>query len=111
MIKALREIDARENIVITRTVHNQKIGPSGALDDDIQEDSLKYQQNPIYKQILNDRDLAMDILDCFASDSEMIPVTEALGRISSEIKYACPPGFPVLLYGERINESHIKFFT
>ena len=40
----------------------------------------------------------------------MIPLNEALGRISCEIKYACPPGFPILLYGERIQESHIKLF-
>ena len=60
--------------------------------------------------MLNDRDLVLDIRDCFAGESEIIPLRDALGRISCEIKYACPPGFPVLLYGEKIQESHIKLF-
>jgi arginine decarboxylase len=65
----------------------------------------------LYKRVLNDRDLVLDIRDCFAGESELIPIGYALGRISCESKYACPPGFPVLLYGERIQESHIKLFS
>lgn len=63
---------------------------------------------PLYKKVLNDRDLVLDIRDCFASESEIVPIKDALGRISCEIMYTCPPGFPVLLYGERITENHVK---
>lgn len=46
----------------------------------------------------------MDIRDCFSKNSESVKVKDALGRISSEIKYKIHPVFlPVLLYGERIN--------
>jgi len=65
----------------------------------------------LYKKVLNDRDLVLDIRDCFAADSEIVSIDAALGRISCEIKYTCPPGFPVLLYGERISENHIKLFS
>ncbi len=74
------------------------MGPSGTL---LIQPESKYQQ-PLYKKVLNERDIVLDIRDCFAGDSEVIPLREALGRISCEIKYASPPGFPVLLYGERI---------
>ena len=47
--------------------------------------------------------LVKDIRDCFASETELILVGDsAVGRVSCEIRYECPPGFPVLLYGERI---------
>jgi arginine/lysine/ornithine decarboxylase len=88
------------------------MGVSSALQDDEEmADSALYGDQPLYKRILSDRDLVMDIRDCFAADSEVIPISEALGRISCEIKFACPPGFPVLLYGERIQDNHIKLFT
>ena len=57
----------------------------------------------MYVKILADRELVLDIRDCFASDTELIAVDDsAIGRISSEVRYECPPGFPVLLYGEKI---------
>ena len=40
-----------------------------------------------------------DILEVNAADSEEIPAIEAQGSISAEIKYRCPPGFPILVYG------------
>jgi len=33
-----------------------------------------------------------------------------MGRISAEIKYVCPPGFPVLVYGEEILPEHVELF-
>jgi arginine/lysine/ornithine decarboxylase len=30
--------------------------------------------------------------------------------ISAEIKYKCPPGFPVLVYGEEILQEHLELF-
>jgi arginine/lysine/ornithine decarboxylase len=50
-----------------------------------------------------------DIRDCFSSEIELIPVDDsAVGRISCEIRYECPPGFPVLLYGERIQKAQVE---
>jgi hypothetical protein len=51
-----------------------------------------------------------DILEVNAADSEEIPAIEAQGRISAEIKYRCPPGFPILVYGEDILAEHIELF-
>jgi arginine/lysine/ornithine decarboxylase len=45
-----------------------------------------------------------------SSDSEYLPASECLGKISAEIKYKCPPGFPVLIYGEVILQEHIELF-
>ena len=60
------------------------------------------QLNPIYKKILIKRRFMYDIREVLAADSEELPAGEAQGRISAEIKYKCPPGFPVLVYGEEI---------
>jgi len=45
-----------------------------------------------------------------AADSEELPASECLGKISAEIKYKCPPGFPVLVYGEEILAEHLELF-
>lgn len=45
-----------------------------------------------------------------AADSEELTAKEAVGRISAEIKYKCPPGFPVLVYGEEILAEHLDLF-
>lgn len=66
--------------------------------------------NPIYKKILLNRRYKVDIRDVLASDSELLPANECLGRISAEIKYKCPPGFPVLVYGEEILQEHVELF-
>ena len=109
LISALKDISANcEAVKVHESVHNSSLGASGALLD---EDSSEDEHQPLYKRVLNDRDLVLDIRDCFAGESEIIPIGSALGRISCESKYACPPGFPVLLYGERIQESHIKLFS
>lgn len=68
------------------------------------------QLNPIYKKILIKRRFMYDIREVLAADSEELPAGEALGRISAEIKYKCPPGFPVLVYGEEILAEHIELF-
>ena len=68
------------------------------------------QLNPIYKKILIKRRFMYDVREVLAADSEEIPAGDALGRISAEIKYKCPPGFPVLVYGEEILAEHIELF-
>jgi arginine/lysine/ornithine decarboxylase len=68
------------------------------------------QVNPIYKKILINRKFKFDVRDVLAADSEEVPAKEAVGRVSAEIKYKCPPGFPVLVYGEEILPEHIELF-
>ena len=52
----------------------------------------------------------MDVREVLAADSEELTAKEAVGRISAEIKYKCPPGFPVLVYGEEILAEHLELF-
>ena len=66
--------------------------------------------NPIYKKILINRRYKVDIRDVLAAESEELPAAECLGRISAEIRYKCPPGFPVLVYGEEILAEHVELF-
>jgi arginine/lysine/ornithine decarboxylase len=68
------------------------------------------QANPIYKKILIKRRFMYDVRDVLAAEVEEITAEEARGRISAEIKYKCPPGFPVLVYGEEILPEHIELF-
>lgn len=66
--------------------------------------------NPLYKSILINRRYKVDIRDVLAAESEELPASECLGRVSAEIRYKCPPGFPVLVYGEEILAEHIELF-
>lgn len=68
------------------------------------------QLNPIYKKILIKRRFMYDVREVLAADSEDLPAGDAIGRISAEIKYKCPPGFPVLVYGEEILAEHVELF-
>jgi hypothetical protein len=68
------------------------------------------QLNPIYKKILIKRRFMYDVREVLSADSEEISADEAVGRISAEIKYKCPPGFPVLVYGEEILVEHVELF-
>ena len=52
----------------------------------------------------------MDVREVLASDSEEIASADCLGRISAEIRYRCPPGFPILVYGEEILAEHLEIF-
>jgi arginine/lysine/ornithine decarboxylase len=49
--------------------------------------------------------------ECYNKEEEMIPFSEAVGRISLDIKSPCPPGCIVLDIGQRIKEEHLKFFN
>ena len=51
---------------------------------------------------------AMSIKKAGLSESEVIPTEQALGRICSKVVVACPPGVPVVVSGEIINENTIK---
>ena len=56
------------------------------------------------------RRFKLDVREVLAADSEELTAKEAIGRISAEIKYKCPPGFPVLVYGEEILAEHLELF-
>lgn len=71
-------------------------GKTEYVDDDIQE------VNPLYKKILILRKITTDLRDVLSSEIEVLPASECLGKISAEIRYVCPPGFPVQVYGEVI---------
>ena len=62
----------------------------------------------ILRKILNKRVIVMDIRDCFSSDTQTVAASQALGKISAEIKYECPLAVPILLFGERISEHHVQ---
>jgi len=46
--------------------------------------------------------------DVLSSEIELKPASECLGKTSAEIRYICPPGFPIQLYGEEILQEHIE---
>jgi arginine/lysine/ornithine decarboxylase len=64
--------------------------------------------NPLYKKILIQRKYKADLRDVLASEVEIRPASECLGKISAEIRYICPPGFPIQVYGEEILQEHIE---
>lgn len=80
-------------------------GIAGDICDDNEQVS---QQNPLYKKILIQRQIKMDLRDVLSQDAEHLPADQCLGRVSAEIKYVCPPGFPVLVYGEVILKEHCE---
>ena len=46
--------------------------------------------------------------DVLSSEVEVRASGECLGKTSAEIRYVCPPGFPVLVFGEVILKEHIE---
>jgi arginine/lysine/ornithine decarboxylase len=54
------------------------------------------------------RRLKLDYRDVIASESEDIFVSDAVGRISAEIKSNFTLNFPILLYGEEITTEHAE---
>jgi hypothetical protein len=44
------------------------------------------------------------------SPSEVIPVTESLGRILSTPSVGCPPAVPIIVCGEQIDANTIECF-
>ncbi len=47
--------------------------------------------------------------DAFLGDAEVVPVEEAVGRISCESIAGYPPGIPALLPGERITDETMRY--
>ncbi len=53
--------------------------------------------------------IKMTLREAYYSHKEVIPKSEAIGRISAEVIAECPPGISVLLPGELITEEHIPY--
>jgi arginine/lysine/ornithine decarboxylase len=56
-------------------------------------------------------DSVMSPRDAFFGHTEQIPVEQAAGRIAAEMVSPYPPGVPVLVPGERINEPTLDYLT
>lgn len=48
-------------------------------------------------QILLERKYKLDLREVLSGETELLPANECIGRVSAEIRYKCPPGFPVLV--------------
>ncbi len=49
--------------------------------------------------------------EAYFSPKEIIPKSEAVGRLSGEVVAECPPGISILLPGELITEAHLPYLT
>ena len=47
----------------------------------------------------------------YFSEKEIIPKSEAVGRLSGEVVAECPPGISILLPGELITEAHLPYLA
>ena len=52
----------------------------------------------------------LNIREAIFSQSEKIPVSEALGRICAAPTVACPPAIPIAVSGEKIGMHAIQLF-
>lgn len=52
----------------------------------------------------------LSIREAIFSPSEMIDVTEAVGRICASPTVSCPPAIPIAVSGERIGDEAVKLF-
>ena len=69
-----------------------------------------YLENKKYMPMLTPI-IKMTLREAFYSHKEVIPKTEAIGRIAAEVIAECPPGISVLLPGELITEEHIPYLV
>ena len=52
-----------------------------------------------------------NLRDAYFSEKEIIPKSQAVGRLSGEVVAECPPGISILLPGELITEAHLPYLT
>ncbi len=53
----------------------------------------------------------LSVREALLSPSEVLPVTECVGRVLAAATVGCPPAVPILVSGERINESAVDCFA
>lgn len=49
--------------------------------------------------------------EAYFAKKEAIPVIDSVGRITTEVVAICPPGIPVLMPGERIQDEHLPYLV
>lgn len=69
-----------------------------------------YLENKKYMPMLTPI-IKMTLREAYYSHKEVVPKSEAIGRISAEVIAECPPGIAVLLPGELITEEHIPYLV
>lgn len=69
-----------------------------------------YLENKKYMPMLTPI-IKMTLREAYYSHKEVVPKSEAIGRISAEVIAECPPGISVLLPGELITEAHIPYLA
>lgn len=52
-----------------------------------------------------------NLREAYFAQKEIIPKSEASGRISGEVIAECPPGITILVPGELITEAHLPYLT
>ncbi len=55
--------------------------------------------------------IKMTLREAFYSHKEVVPKSQAIGRIAAEVIAECPPGIAVLLPGELITEEHLPYLV
>ena len=53
----------------------------------------------------------MSVREALLSPSEVLPVSQCVGRIAAAATVGCPPAVPIAVSGERINESMAECFA
>ena len=47
----------------------------------------------------------MGLREAILSQRETVPIDQAEGRISAQVKITCPPGIPLVMPGERLHKD------
>eukprot|EP01023_Acetabularia_acetabulum_P037949 TRINITY_DN3624_c0_g1_i1.p1 TRINITY_DN3624_c0_g1~~TRINITY_DN3624_c0_g1_i1.p1 ORF type:complete len:482 (-),score=48.69 TRINITY_DN3624_c0_g1_i1:467-1888(-) len=66
-------------------------------------------QQSLLQKLLSNRKIVWDIRDVFGSKNKVVSPSESVGNISADMVSRCPPGYPVLTYGEQVTEHHLCF--
>ena len=54
--------------------------------------------------------VACTVREALLGEAEVIPVSQALGRVLSAPTVSCPPAVPIVMSGERITKDDVKLF-
>ncbi|EAR95687.1 orn/lys/arg decarboxylase major region protein (macronuclear) [Tetrahymena thermophila SB210] len=88
LIKAVREISKKFEY---KTQYDQSIN-----------------QELIYVNLTKKRKILTPLTKVMSSDKEEKKIQDCIGRISGNLQYFCPPGYPVLTFGEEISKEHVE---
>lgn len=56
----------------------------------------------VIKSLLDKREFVTPLTEVISKKKEWLPAKDCVGRISAQFRSVCPPGYPVLIYGEKI---------